>query len=31
MLENAGFMDIYFSDKAPYWCAVGVKKSLRDD
>ncbi|MHB1183333.1 MAG: class I SAM-dependent methyltransferase [Desulfobulbia bacterium] len=25
MLENAGFKDIHFSDKPPYWCAVAVK------
>jgi len=31
MLENAGFGNICFSDKPPYWCAVGVKKSSRDD
>lgn len=25
MLENAGFKDIRFSDKPPFWCAVGIK------
>ena len=25
MLEEAGFTDIRFSDKPPYWCAVGIK------
>lgn len=25
MLENAGFKDIHFSDKQPYWCAVAIK------
>lgn len=25
MLEKAGFTDIRFSDKPPYWCAVGIK------
>lgn len=25
MLEDAGFKDIRFSDKPPYWCAVGIK------
>lgn len=25
MLEDAGFTDIRFSDKPPYWCAVGIK------
>lgn len=25
MLENSGFVDIRFSDRAPYWCAIGVK------
>jgi ubiquinone/menaquinone biosynthesis C-methylase UbiE len=26
MLETAGLTDVRFSDKAPYWCAVGVRK-----
>ena len=26
MLETAGLTDVHFSDKAPYWCAVGVRK-----
>jgi len=25
MLVNAGFKDIRFSDRVPYWCAVGIK------
>jgi hypothetical protein len=25
MLEHAGFKDVHFSDKAPYWCAVAAK------
>jgi ubiquinone/menaquinone biosynthesis C-methylase UbiE len=25
MLEEAGFTDIRFSNKPPYWCAVGIK------
>jgi SAM-dependent methyltransferase len=25
MLAGAGFVDIRFSDKAPYWCAIGIK------
>jgi ubiquinone/menaquinone biosynthesis C-methylase UbiE len=25
MLERAGFKDIRFSDRVPYWCAVGIK------
>lgn len=25
MLERAGFVDIRFSEGAPYWCAVGIK------
>jgi SAM-dependent methyltransferase len=25
MLESAGFVDITFSEAAPYWCAVGFK------
>jgi SAM-dependent methyltransferase len=25
MLEEAGFVGIRFSDKQPYWCAVGIK------
>lgn len=25
MLANAGFVDIRFSDRAPYWCAIGIK------
>jgi hypothetical protein len=28
MLESAGLEDIEFSDKAPFWCAVGRKKNL---
>ena len=26
MLETAGLQDVRFSDRAPYWCAVGVKR-----
>lgn len=26
MLEDAGLKDIKFSDIAPYWCALGIKK-----
>jgi hypothetical protein len=26
MLEAAGLRDIRFSDRAPYWCAVGIKE-----
>lgn len=26
MLKCAGFTDIRFSDKQPFWCAVGIKK-----
>ena len=26
MLEAAGLMDIRFSERAPFWCAVGIKK-----
>ena len=26
MLESAGFCDIRFSERAPYWCATGVKR-----
>ena len=26
MLEQAGLVDITFSDIAPYWCALGIKK-----
>ncbi len=26
MLENAGLENIEFSDSAPFWCAVGIKK-----
>jgi len=25
MMASAGFVDIKFSDHAPYWCAVGIK------
>lgn len=28
MLESAGLENIKFSDKAPFWCAVGRKKNL---
>ncbi|MFA4933759.1 MAG: class I SAM-dependent methyltransferase [Candidatus Omnitrophota bacterium] len=26
MLQSAGFTDIRFSEKQPFWCAVGIKK-----
>ena len=26
MMEDAGLSEIRFSDRAPYWCAVGIKK-----
>ena len=26
MLESAGLSDVHFSDHAPYWCAVGIKR-----
>lgn len=26
MLQSAGFTDIRFSDRQPFWCAVGIKK-----
>lgn len=26
MLEAAGLRDVQFSDRAPYWCAVGIKQ-----
>lgn len=25
MLAQAGFVDIHFSDRMPYWCAIGIK------
>jgi len=31
MLEEAGLEKIKFRDGIPYWCAIGVKKSLPDD
>jgi SAM-dependent methyltransferase len=27
MLDDAGLGDVRFSERAPYWCAVGIKKS----
>jgi ubiquinone/menaquinone biosynthesis C-methylase UbiE len=27
MMESAGLIDISFSDEAPYWCAVGIRKN----
>ncbi len=27
MLERAGFKDIVFSDRRPFWCAVGIKST----
>ncbi len=26
MLTTAGFQDIRFSERVPYWCAVGIKR-----
>ncbi len=26
MMESAGLVNVCFSDAAPYWCAVGIKK-----
>lgn len=26
MLTVSGFQDIHFSDRVPYWCAVGIKR-----
>lgn len=26
MMESAGLVDVRFSDRAPYWCAVGIKR-----
>lgn len=28
MLEDAGLTDVRFSDKAPYWCAAGIKNDV---
>lgn len=25
MMENSGLANIKFSEKAPFWCAVGIK------
>jgi hypothetical protein len=25
LMERSGFQDIVFSDKAPFWCAVGYR------
>lgn len=30
MLEAAGFTDIHFSDKEPFWCAVGIKRAVNE-
>jgi SAM-dependent methyltransferase len=30
MMEHAGLRDIRFSDAAPYWCAVGFRRSPDD-
>jgi len=27
MLVHAGFKDIVFSDRQPFWCAVGLKSA----
>jgi ubiquinone/menaquinone biosynthesis C-methylase UbiE len=29
MLQAAGFSDVRFSDREPFWCAVGIKTSAR--
>jgi hypothetical protein len=26
MLKSAGFENVRFSNREPYWCAVGIKK-----
>ena len=26
MMDSAGLSDVRFSESAPYWCAVGVKR-----
>jgi hypothetical protein len=26
MMTTAGFQDIRFSERVPYWCAVGIKR-----
>ena len=26
MMESAGLDDVRFSDRAPFWCAVGIKR-----
>jgi hypothetical protein len=26
MMKAAGLRDVFFSDRAPYWCAVGIKQ-----
>jgi len=26
MMKNSGLGNIHFSDSAPYWCVVGIKK-----
>ena len=28
MMEVAGLRDIVFSNKVPYWCAVGTRKDM---
>lgn len=30
MLERTGLEDIQFSDKAPFWCAIGIKSDRRN-
>lgn len=30
MLRSCGFTDIRFSDKQPFWCAVGLKQTYKD-
>jgi len=29
MLVSSGFSDVRFSDRVPFWCAVGIKSSVR--
>jgi ubiquinone/menaquinone biosynthesis C-methylase UbiE len=29
MLQRAGFADVRFSDREPFWCAVGIKSSAK--
>ncbi len=29
MMETAGLEDVVFSPEVPYWCAVGIRKSMK--